>query len=53
MKVSVAGLGLVLMVAQWWALMTVRRWGMEIRFQSGRGRGDVEKGKERGVGEKR
>lgn len=32
-KWCVACFGLVLMIAQWWALMTVRRWGKEIRFQ--------------------
>lgn len=32
-KSSVACLGLLLMIAQWWALMTVRRWGKDIRFQ--------------------
>ncbi|KAH9867857.1 hypothetical protein IAQ61_007161 [Plenodomus lingam] len=45
-KICFAGLGLVLMAAQWWALMTVRRWGKELRFQRllmERGDGDVEK----------
>ncbi|KAF1938304.1 hypothetical protein EJ02DRAFT_457987 [Clathrospora elynae] len=32
-KLSAACVGLVLMLAQWWALMTVRRWGKELRFQ--------------------
>ncbi|KAF2844874.1 hypothetical protein T440DRAFT_473088 [Plenodomus tracheiphilus IPT5] len=32
-KLCVAAMGLFLMVAQWWALMTVRRWGKELRFQ--------------------
>jgi hypothetical protein len=36
--------GLVLMVAQWWALWTVRKWGREISGM--RLRGDVEKGGE-------
>ncbi|KAI8942000.1 hypothetical protein NX059_000108 [Plenodomus lindquistii] len=44
-KLCVAGLGLFLMVAQWWALMTVRRWGKELRFQRAvmDAGGDVEK----------
>ena len=28
---SIACFGLVLMVAQWWALMSVRKWGKELR----------------------
>jgi hypothetical protein len=39
----VAWSGLVLMVAQWWALWTVRRWGKELRVVKMRGRCDVEK----------
>ena len=42
-KLSVAVLGLILMTAQWWALMTVRRWGREIRFQPRGDRADLEK----------
>lgn len=44
-KICVVVLGLLLMVAQWWALMTVRRWGKDLRFQRPFGeRGlDVEK----------
>jgi hypothetical protein len=41
---SIAGCGLLLMVAQWWALMSVRRWGKEMRSQTQmRAGGDVEK----------
>ncbi|KAF1847560.1 uncharacterized protein K460DRAFT_402907 [Cucurbitaria berberidis CBS 394.84] len=43
-KLSVACVGLILMVAQWWALMTVRKWGKEMRLQQWRrARTDVEK----------
>jgi len=42
--------GLGLMVAQWWALATVRRWGREI---AGGRRGDVEKGSVGGWGEEK
>lgn len=42
-KWSVALFGMILMVAQWWALMTVRRWGKDIRFQRRVGETDVEK----------
>ncbi|KAL5115361.1 hypothetical protein ACEQ8H_006737 [Pleosporales sp. CAS-2024a] len=35
--------GLLLMFAQWWALWTVRAWGKELRFQTRRATGDVEK----------
>jgi hypothetical protein len=40
---SIAGLGLLLMVAQWWALMSVSRWGKELRSLRKDGRMDVEK----------
>jgi hypothetical protein len=40
---AVAWTGLFLMLAQWWALATVRRWGQELRFQKIRDRTDVEK----------
>jgi hypothetical protein len=39
----VAWTGLFLMLAQWWALATVRRWGKELRFIKLRDRADVEK----------
>jgi hypothetical protein len=39
----VAWSGLLLMFAQWWALWTVRRWGIELRFSRLRDRTDVEK----------
>lgn len=42
-RLCVACIGLFLMIAQWWALVTVRRWGRELRFQR-RGSGtDIEK----------
>jgi hypothetical protein len=40
---SIAGAGLVLMVGQWWALMSVRRWGEEIKSQRRKEEGDIEK----------
>jgi hypothetical protein len=43
-KWLIAGFGLLLIVAQWWALMSVRRWGKEMRLQTQRRAGeDVEK----------
>lgn len=32
-KVALACFGLVLMAAQWWALMSVSRWGQELKAQ--------------------
>jgi hypothetical protein len=41
---SIAGCGLLLMVAQWWALMSVKRWVKEMRSRTQRRAGeDVEK----------
>ncbi|KAF1831443.1 hypothetical protein BDW02DRAFT_591119 [Decorospora gaudefroyi] len=40
-KFAIASLGLVLLVAQWWALVNVRRWGKELRSLR-RGQRDVE-----------
>jgi hypothetical protein len=40
---SIAGAGLVLMVAQWWALTSVRRWGSEMNNQRRTEEGDIEK----------
>lgn len=44
-KLCVAWGGLFLMIAQWWALLTVQNWGQEVRYQqiSGNGKTDVEK----------
>lgn len=42
-KVFVSGLGLILMVAQWWALMNVRRWAWELRLHQAARNADVEK----------
>lgn len=36
--------GLFLMLAQWWALATVRQWGKELKYQKLRSRMDIEKG---------
>ncbi|KAI2488258.1 hypothetical protein Ptr902_02391 [Pyrenophora tritici-repentis] len=41
-KFGAACFGLVLMIAQWWALMSVRRWGHELRYQRRNGSVDVE-----------
>lgn len=41
-KFGAACFGLVLMIAQWWALMSVRRWGQELRYQRRIGKMDVE-----------
>jgi len=41
-RLCVACIGLVLMIAQWWALIIVRRWGKELRFQRRKLRTDVE-----------
>ncbi|KAI4912021.1 hypothetical protein J4E90_006840 [Alternaria incomplexa] len=42
-KFAIAGLGLSLMGAQWWALCSVRAWGQELGGQDRSGEGDVEK----------
>ena len=42
-KMYVACFGLILMVAQWWALITVRIWGREVRVQQQAERPDAEK----------
>lgn len=42
-KLSVACVGLFLMIAQWWALVTVRRWGKQMRLQQRWPRTDIEK----------
>lgn len=42
-KLSVACVGLFLMIAQWWALVTVRKWGKEMRLQGRWPRTDIEK----------
>jgi hypothetical protein len=39
----IAWTGLFLMLAQWWALATVRRWGLEMQGRKMRLRSDVEK----------
>lgn len=41
-QVGVACGGLVLMIAQWWALVTVKSWSSELQGQR-RNRGDIEK----------
>lgn len=38
-----AAFGMLLMLAQWWALISVRTWGHELRSGRHRVRGDVEK----------
>lgn len=42
-RLLVSGLGLILMAAQWWALMTVRRWGKELQSPQVHSGADVEK----------
>ncbi|KAI4690976.1 uncharacterized protein J4E88_002450 [Alternaria novae-zelandiae] len=42
-KFAIAGLGLSLMGAQWWALCSVRSWGQELGTDDRSGEGDVEK----------
>jgi hypothetical protein len=42
-KFGTACLGLILMTAQWWALVSVRRWGQELKFQPRDAETDVEK----------
>lgn len=42
-KFAIACLGLILMVAQWWALVSVRGWGQALRYQCRTGETDVEK----------
>ncbi|KAI4702992.1 hypothetical protein J4E81_001866 [Alternaria sp. BMP 2799] len=42
-KFAIAGLGLSLMGAQWWALCSVRAWGQELGEQDRSGEGDMEK----------
>lgn len=42
-KFGGACFGLVLMLAQWWALLSVRRWGQELRSQPKEAGADVEK----------
>ncbi|CAG5179240.1 uncharacterized protein ALTATR162_LOCUS9103 [Alternaria atra] len=42
-KFGIACLGLILMIAQWWALASVRRWGQELGCQWQIGAMDVEK----------
>ena len=42
-KFAIAGLGLSLMGAQWWALCSVRAWGQELGEQHRSDEGDVEK----------
>ncbi|KAG9189660.1 hypothetical protein G6011_06528 [Alternaria panax] len=42
-KFGIACLGLVLMIAQWWALVSVRRWGQELEHQPRTEDMDVEK----------
>ncbi|KAI4647087.1 uncharacterized protein J4E78_009062 [Alternaria triticimaculans] len=42
-KFAIAGLGLSLMGAQWWALCSVRSWGQELGGQDRSGEDDVEK----------
>ena len=42
-KFAIAGLGLSLMGAQWWALCSVRAWGQELGEQDRSGEGDEEK----------
>lgn len=42
-KFGGACFGLVLMLAQWWALLSVRRWGQELRSQPKQVGADVEK----------
>ena len=43
-KFGGAGVGMLLMLAQWWALLSVRTWGQELRSQRHRAQqGDVEK----------
>jgi len=41
-RFAAACFGLVLMIAQWWALMSVRRWGQELTYQPRNGKMDVE-----------
>ena len=42
-KFGGACFAMVLMLAQWWALLSVRRWGQELRAGQQTVRGDVEK----------
>jgi hypothetical protein len=42
-KFGGACFSMVLMFAQWWALMSVRRWGQQLRARPLNARGDVEK----------
>jgi hypothetical protein len=42
-KLGGACFAMVLMLAQWWALLNVRRWGQELRIRQQTVRGDVEK----------
>lgn len=42
-KFGGACFAMILMLAQWWALQNVRRWGQELRIMQQTVRGDVEK----------